>query len=152
MSLSIVVCFLLWLEVGIVTDFLNEIDTIRVGGQTADQAAVTVLQGVLIGLFSYHAYDEGERYFRWINQEFDSKEVAFSVKIGLLGAAGFIFSITLPDLVQNNAEFVVMQTGGASVTLGYILMHLEISNWRLWNELPIILAGGIFAAGPVFVM
>lgn len=69
-----------------------------------------------------------------------------------LGFAGFFLSIAIPNYVRSNAEFVVMQVGGATLTLGYGLIHLEISTWKLINELPAISAGIIFAVGPMVVM
>ncbi|MCU4744611.1 hypothetical protein [Natronoglomus mannanivorans] len=63
------------------------------------------------------------------------------MKIGVMTLVGIVIGLVIPQVVETHADYVVIQTGGAVILLGYALIHVEIRSWKLMNEFPVLLAG-----------
>ncbi|NUB91118.1 hypothetical protein HT576_08800 [Haloterrigena sp. SYSU A121-1] len=134
-----------------VTGMLRSLDTTTVGyGMTLGEVFIAALQGVIVGIFGWKLFSQGDTYFAVGNSSFDTKETAFLVKIGVMTLVGIVFGLVIPQVVETHAEYVVIQTGGAVILLGYALIHVEIRNWKLLNELPVLLAGLLLVYVPHF--
>ena len=140
---------LIYFEVRFVIALLENLDAAVLAYEiTLSEFVLSALQGVILGLLGWRLFSQGDRYFAFINGLFDTKETAVLVKIGLMTGVGILLGLIVPHVVEQNVEFVVLQVGSTVLLLGYVLVHLEIQNWKLWNELPVLLASFLLAVAP----
>lgn len=140
---------LIYLEVRVVIGLLENLDAAVLAYEiTLSEFVLSALQGVILGLLGWRLFSQGDRYFAFINNIFDTKETAVLVKIGLMTGVGVLLGLIVPHVVEQNVEFVVLQVGSTVLLLGYVLVHLEIQNWKLWNEFPVLLASFLLAVAP----
>lgn len=131
-------------DIRVVTDLFRAVDSIGVAyGYELEEIFVAAIQGVVIGIVGGSLYSQGDRYFAFLTKSFDTKETAFAVKIGVMTLLGIVVGLVIPDLIDRHVEFVVVQTTGIVTVFGYTLVHTEMVNWRIANELPVLLAGGV---------
>lgn len=134
-----------------VTGILRSLDTTKLGyGITLGEVCIAALQGIIVGMFGWRLFSQGDTYFAAGNSSFDTKETAFLMKIGVMTLVGIVIGLVVPQVVEAHADYVVIQTGGAVILLGYALIHVEIRNWKLMNELPVLLAGLLLVYVPFF--
>lgn len=139
----------IYIDVQLFIQLFKSLDTVvLLYGITLSEFVLAALQGVVLGLLGRRLFSQGDRYFVFINGLFDTKETAVLVKVGLMTGVGIALGLVLPHIVEQNADFVVLQGGGAVILLGYVLVHLEIQNWKLLNEFPVLLASGLLVIVP----
>jgi hypothetical protein len=137
------------LQIRAVTDFLYQLDYLPMAyGYDFSQTLIAAFQGIVIGMSGGWIYSQGDRYFAFLTDSYDTKETALIVRIGLMTLLGIGVGLVLPDLVRRYFEFVVVQTTGIVVITGYRLIHTEIIHWRIENELPVLVAGFILVVAP----
>lgn len=138
-------------DIKFVTTWLQRLDTVVFAyGITFGEVVIAALQGVIIGMIGWRLFSHGDRYFKTVTSDFAGKEMAFIMKIGVMTLVGVLIGLVIPEVVESYAEYVVLQTSGIVILLGYALIHVEIQNWRFWNELPVIMASGLLTAVPIF--
>lgn len=136
------ISFCIYAEIRLVTEMLRSLDTTTFGyGITLGEVFIAALQGIIVGIFGWKLFSQGDKYFAAGNSSFDTKETAFLMKIGVMTLVGIVIGLVIPQIVETHADYVVIQTGGAVILFGYILIHMEIRNWKLMNEFPVLLAG-----------
>lgn len=96
-------------------------------------------------------FSQGESYFSFITDEFDSKEMAILAKFGLMTVIGIFGGLYLPRFLRDRMEFVTLQTLGLVILAAYIVIHYEIVEWKLSNEKTILGTGLVLAFGPQII-
>ena len=96
-------------------------------------------------------FSQGDSFFAFGTDSFNTKEVAVLVRVGLMTLLGILGGLLVPDIIYSYAEFVVVQTFGLVIIIGYSLVHTDIINWKIGNELPVIIAGIILVGFPFVV-
>lgn len=140
---------LIYIDIRLFTELLKSLDTVALAyGITLSEFVLVSLQGVVLGLFGRKLFNQGDRYFTFIDEMFDTKETAILVRIGLMTSVSVVLGLVIPHVIKQSADFVVLQGGGAVILLGYVLVHLEIQNWKLSNEFPVLLASFLLAVVP----
>ncbi|WP_226005983.1 hypothetical protein [Natrinema salinisoli] len=140
----------IYAEIRLITGMLRSLDTTTFAyGMRLGEIFIAALQGIIVGIFGWKLFSQGDTYFAVGTSSFDTKETAFLVKIGVMTLVGVVIGLVIPSIVETYAEYVVIQTGGAVILLGYALIHIEIQNWKALNELPVLLAGFLLAYVPV---
>lgn len=135
----------------LITDFLYALDRTHVtNSYTTGEVVLSALEGIVMSILGGHLYSQGDTYFAAITESYNSKETAFLIRIGLITCLGLAVGLFIPEYIYENAEFVVVQSFGGVVLLGYFLIHEEIVGWRLSNEMPVLVAGFLLIAGPMF--
>jgi hypothetical protein len=146
---SVLLCSAIHFEIRLITDLLKGLDTTVVVGEfTFGQILISAFKSILVGIIGGFLYSQGDSFFAFADTEFDSKERAFLVKIGLMSVFGVIISLFLPGIIRNYTDYVVVQMFGMVFVTGYFLIHSEISDWRLLNELPVLVAGTLLFTVP----
>jgi FtsH-binding integral membrane protein len=146
---SLIISFFIYTEIVFVTSFLVSLDNTEVAYEfTISEILVAALQGIIIGMVGGKLYSYGDTYFKFITESFDTKEVTFLARVGVMTVVGIVIGLVIPELVERHADYVAVQMTGVVVVVGYLLIHLEIGNWRLWNEAPVLLAGFLLAVVP----
>lgn len=137
-------------EIRFVTSFLSSLDNAEVAyDYTVSEILISALQGIVMGMIGGRLYSQGDSYFAFITDSFDTKETTFMARVGVMTLIGILVGLVIPEIVTQNADYIAVQAGGAVVFVGYILIHSEISNWRLWNEAPVVTAGFLLAVVPL---
>ena len=135
-----------------ITGLLHSLDgTVIPGGYTLDELLISAFQGSIIAILGNWMYSQGDSFFAFGTDSFNTKEVAVLVRVGLMTLLGVLGGLVVPDLIHSYAEFVVIQTSGLVILIGYFLVHTDIVNWKISNELPVIFAGVILAGFPFVV-
>lgn len=131
-------------DIRLATDLFSDLDSVGIAyGYELDEIFVAAIQGIVISILGGHLYSQGDRHFAFLTKSFDTKETAVLVKVGLMTLLGIAVGLVIPDLVDQYVEYVVVQTTGIVTVFGYGLVHTEIVNWRIGNELPVLLAGSV---------
>lgn len=134
-----------------ITGLLHSLDGTVVLTYTVDELLISACQGSFIAILGNWMFSQGDSYFAFWTDSFDKKEVAVLVRVGLMTLLGVLGGLVVPDLIQIYAEFVVVQTFGVVILIGYGLVHSDIVNWKISNELPVIFAGVVLAGFPYVV-
>jgi cadmium resistance protein CadD (predicted permease) len=135
----------LYLDIGIVTSLLRATEE---AVSQLEWLVILGIQGILIGFAAELLYEEGDGYAKSASHLFGSKDRTLFFRIGVMTAiSGFITKI-VPPVLRNSTEFLVIQTTGAVIALGILLIHEELSGWNLRTELPALVAGGVLAVAP----
>lgn len=147
---TLVICFFIQAEIGFVTSYLASLDSAEIAyGFTVSEILIAAFQGVIVGMMGGKLYSHGDTYFKFITESFDTKETTFLARIGVMTVVGLIIGLIIPELVNRHADYVTVQMTGVVVLVGYLLIHMEIGNWRLMNEAPVLVAGLLLAIVPV---
>jgi hypothetical protein len=135
-----------------ITSFLHSLDGVVVGYEyTVDNILIAACQGSIIGILGNWIFSQGDSFFAFGTDSFNTKEVAVLVRVGLMTLLGIFGGLVVPDMIYSYAEFVVVQTLGLVILIGYSLVHTEIINWKMENEMPVLIAGIILAGFPFVV-
>lgn len=135
----------------IISFFASLDTTVVVAGLTLGQLLVGVFQGIVVGLIADRLYDSGDRYAKAITNSFDTKEKAFQARVVLMGAVGVFVGVVIPEFVNQYFEYRAIQLSGAIVCFGYVLLHIEVSEWNLSKEVVVVLSGFVLAFGPLLL-
>jgi len=128
-------------EIRLVTGMLRSLDHMTFQyGISLGEIVIAALQGIIVGMFGWKLFSQGNRFLKAFTRTFDGKEMAFLTKIGLMTVVGIVIGLFIPKVVETYADYVVVQTSGAVILLGYALIHIGIRNWKLLNELPVLIA------------
>lgn len=115
---------------------------------SSKQIVLHGVQGVLIGFVAEYLYVQGDSYAKAVSRQFSTKDRILAVRIGVMTVLSVIITRSVPTLIEAHTEFLVVQTSGAIVALGILLVHKGSSNWNLRTEWPGVLAGILLAIGP----
>lgn len=139
------VCVGLFLEIGVLTDALRTVEGAASG---LEWFVILAAQGVVIGLFAEYLYEQGDRYVKTDGNDFETKDQALLFRVGVMTVVSAGVTIAVPRLVEGATEYLVIQTIGAIIVLGIILVHLGTPEWDPWTEWPALVAGGLLAVIP----
>jgi len=135
-----------------ITGLLHSLDgTVVLAGYTVDELLISACQGSFIGILGSWTFSQGDSFFAFWTDSFNTKEVAVLVRVGLMTVLGVLGGLVIPDLIHSYADFVVVQTFGLVILIGYSLVHTDIVDWKISNELPVIFAGFILVGFPFLV-
>lgn len=132
-----------------VTDWLASLDGVRLGSYTVGEVLVASLQGIVVGMIGGKLYASGSVHHRIVHGSVRRKESVVLIRLAFLTLLGILVGLVVPDLVYANAEYVVVQMTGVVLLIGYVLVHVEVVNWRLAHELPVVVACVLLAAVPL---
>ncbi|WP_076147125.1 hypothetical protein [Natrinema saccharevitans] len=135
----------LYLEIGIVTETLRMIEVSLSGWSWL---AILGIQGVLIGFVAEFLYEQGDKYAKAASSRFGSKDRTLLFRIGVMTLASGVLTKIVPPALENVTEYLVVQTTGAIIALGILLVHEGTSDWNTRTEWPAIAAGIILAFVP----
>ncbi|GAB3040041.1 hypothetical protein [Natronobiforma cellulositropha] len=135
---SVLTTFGLYFEIRTVSSILQLME-----GALSGWGWVVILgiQGVLIGFVAELLYDQGDEYAKSASHLFGSKDRTLFFRIGVMTMISGIITKIVPPLLENSTEYLVLQTAGAVVVLGILLIHQGISDWNVRTEWPAIAAG-----------
>lgn len=149
---SLAILFFIALDVDPVISLLHWLDYTSLGaGYTTADVLISILQVTLIGFLGAALFSQGESYFSFITDEFDSKERAILAKFGLMTVIGIFGGLYLPRFLRERIEFVTLQTLGLVILAAYIVIHYEIVKWKLSNEKTILGTGLVLVFGPLMI-
>jgi len=143
----------IWLDIQLITGILFSLDNVEVAyGYNIDQILISAIQGVVLSIIGSLMFTQGDPYFAFLTSSFDTKEVTFIVRVGLMTLIGIAVTLVIPDLIYRHAELVVVQTLGGIFLIGYVMIHNDIENWKLLNEAPVLVAALILVSAPFLWM
>lgn len=141
-----------YLGIYFMTSLLRSLDgVVVIADYTVDNILIAACQGSIIGILGNWMFSQGDSFFAFGTDSFNTKEVAVLVRVGLMTLLGVLGGLVVPDIIYSYAEFVVVQTFGLVILIGYFLVHTEIINWKIGNELPVVIAGAILAGFPFVI-
>lgn len=151
-AISIILSVGLHADFQLITNIWLSIDNITVTNRmTLSELLIESVNGVVVGILGYYLYDSNQRYYKFVDGKFDSKETALIVKVGLMTIIGVVLSRFIPSLVSQNTVYPTLQTLGIVILLGYLSLHLEIDNWKLENELPVLIGSLLLIITPILM-
>ena len=106
------------------------------------------IQGVLIGFVAELLYKQDDGYAKAASYRFGSKDRVLLFRIGVMTVVSGIITQVVPVMVEGLTEFLIVQTTGAVIALGIMLVHTGSRDWNPGTEWPAIAAGTIFAVVP----
>lgn len=143
----------IWMDIRFVTGILYSLDNVEVSaGYNIDQILIAAIQGIVLSIIGSLMFTQGDSYFAFLTSSFDTKEMTFIVRVGVMTLIGIAVTLVIPDLIYRHAELVVIQTLGGVFLIGYVMIHNDIKNWKLLNEAPVLAAGLILVAAPFLWM
>lgn len=146
LAISLIVCVGLYYDLGPVTDLLKSFEGTATGIQWI---VILAIQGVLIGFAAEFVYEQGDRYAKTGDStDFGSKDKILLARVGMMTVISATVTILAPSMIRSLAEYFVIQTAGATILLGIVLVHLGSSKWNPSTEWPALLAGGLLALAP----
>jgi len=140
--------FGLYLNLTAVTSALQMIETMLTG---LDWIVMLGIQGVLIGFVAEYLYEQGDRYAKSGSYRFSSKDRILLFRIGVMTIFSGFITVIVPPIVESATQFLVIQTFGAIIVLGIMLVHMSSRDWNTATEWPAIVAGMILAIVPSIV-
>lgn len=135
----------LYFNSGLATSILRTIEGAASG---VDWLVLLGIQGVLIGFVAESLYEQGDEYAKAASHLFGSKDRTLLFRIGVMSVVSGIITKVVPAVLEHATEYLVIQTGGAVITLGILLVHRGSRNWNARTEWPAIVAGMILAIVP----
>jgi hypothetical protein len=145
MTVSLLFGIGLHFRIGFVISLLK---TIESATSRFDWVVILGIQGVLIGFIAESLYEQGDRYAKSASHLFGSKDRTLVFRVGLMTIVSAIITKVVPAVLENVTEYLVIQTIGAVLALGIMLVHTGSSNWKAQTEWPAIVAGTVVAVLP----
>lgn len=139
------VCASLYFDIGPFTDALRTLEGSAAG---LEWFVILAIQGTVIGFVAEFLYEQGDRYVKVGDNEFDTKDRALGFRIGAMTAVSAIVTVAVPRFVEAATEYLVIQTFGAVIVLGILLVHLGSPEWDPLTEWPALTAGVMLAVAP----
>jgi hypothetical protein len=140
--LAIIIGVPIMLEIPVILDLFRAVDQI----QYSVLLVGTVCKGMAGGMVTHYAYSTTDRSFK-IAEGMKSKEDAVKVVVAVSLAVGFLIGPGIDRLISN-LELVVVQGGTLALLSAFLYLHLLISDWKLENEWPHVLAGLFVLTAP----
>lgn len=122
--------------------------TIEGAASGLDWLVILGIQGVLIGFVAESLYEQGDGYAKAASHLFGSKDRTLFFRVGVMTVVSGIITKVVPAILEHATEYLVIQTGGAVITLGILLVHRGSRDWNARTEWPAIVAGTILAIAP----
>jgi hypothetical protein len=107
----------------------------------------SVFKGIVGGLITTLAYTVEETSFK-IQDAMQTKEKAMGFILVLTLLVGFGVNFIAPEIIQE-LQVPSLQLLGFIFVLALIFVHLLVDNWRLKNEWPHLLGGGLVIIAPL---
>ncbi|AWB28442.1 hypothetical protein [Halococcoides cellulosivorans] len=145
LAAAIILCLILYFDIGPLTDTLRSLEAAASGFQWV---VILAIQGVLIGFVAEYLYEQGDEYAKVGSNEFDSKDKTLVARVGIMTGVSAVITLAVPNVVRTAAEYLVIQTVGAVIVLGILLVHESSSDWNPKTELPGLVAGLLLAVAP----
>lgn len=111
-------------------------------------AVMLGIQGVMIGFVAELLYKQGDGYAKSGSYQFGSKDRILLFRIGVMTVVTAIITKVVPIVVEGLTQFLIIQTTGAVIALGIMLVHTGSKDWNPGTEWPAIVAGVILAVVP----
>lgn len=133
-------------DLGPVTTVLRSLE----GAASSLEWVVTLaLQGIVIGFAGEKFYEQGDKYAKTGGtNSMDTKDTTLGYRVGVMTAVSAIVTIVVPIIIKKFTEYLVIQTFGAVILLGILLVHEGSSEWNRSTEWPALVAGGLLAVAP----
>lgn len=138
LTTSLVISLGLYLKIGLISSLLLTIEGAASG---FDWLVVLGIQGVLIGFVAESLYEHGDRYAKSASHLFGSKDRTLFFRIGVMTVVSGMITKIAPTILESATEYLVIQTTGAVIALGILLVHRNSSDWNPRTEWPAIVAG-----------
>jgi len=148
LSASVLAALGLYLEIEITYSVLQAIE--RVSSRWS-WVIILGIQGVLIGFVAEFLYEQGDGYAKSTSHLFTSKDQTLLFRVGAMTLVSGVITKVVPPLLENATEFLFIQTTGAVIALGILLVHIGSSDWNPLTEWPAITAGTLLAIVPSLV-
>jgi len=135
----------IYLELEIVNSTLQIIESSISGWSWI---AILGIQGVLIGFGAEFLYEQGDGYAKSAGHLFGSKDRTLFFRVGVMTAVSGVMTKVIPPVLRAHTEYLTLQSAGAVITLGIMLVHTGSSDWNPETEWPAIVAGTLLAISP----
>jgi len=145
LAAAIVICASLYFDIILLTDALRSLER---AASRLQWIVILAIQGVLIGFVAEYLYEQGDGYAKVGSNEFDSKDKTLAARVGIMTGVSAVITLAVPSAVRSVAEYLVIQTVGAVIVLGILLVHESSSDWNPETEWPALAAGVLLAAAP----
>ncbi|AWB28362.1 hypothetical protein [Halococcoides cellulosivorans] len=145
LGISILAAGSLFFDIGVVHSLLQDIESHL---SPWDWLVILGIQGILIGFVADLFYEQGNGYVKIASDLFGSKDRTLLFRVGIMTVVSGIITIVVPTVLRAVTELLVIQTTGAVILLGIVLIHMEIRDWNARTEWPAIVAGGVLAIAP----
>jgi len=149
LGVSVLAAVSLYFDIGMIHSFLWNLESYL---SPLDWIAILGIQGVLIGFVAEFFYEQGDGYAKVLNDLFGSKDRTLLFRVGIMTVVSGIITVVVPTVLRAVTEFLIIQTTGAVILLGIVLIHVEIRDWNARTEWPAIVAGGLLAIAPSLVI
>ncbi|ACV12076.1 hypothetical protein Huta_1907 [Halorhabdus utahensis DSM 12940] len=149
LGISVLAAVSLYFDIGLIHSFLRNIESYL---SPLDWMVILGIQGVLIGFVAEFFYEQGDGYAKVVNDLFGSKDQTLLFRVGIMTVVSGIITMVVPTVLRAVTEFLIIQTTGAVILLGIVLIHVEIRDWNAKTEWPAIVAGGLLAIVPSLVI
>lgn len=147
---SIVIGVAIFIEIGIVTEFLWGLESVNITTNISLQTVlISCIQGIFVGGVSLFCYESGDSYVKVMSNYFGNKESEYAFSLLGLTALGLIVGVAIPIAVEQVLDFPVLQLLGFVLIAGPLLTHAKISNWDILKEWPLILSGAVLLFVPM---
>lgn len=104
---------------------------------TVEFLIATALEGLIITSLGLLVYSTGFRFFKSIDNEFDSKETAQVTVVIFLIAAGILGNPLLEILRQTLSQLQLIQQFGFLIISSRWVVNSMVNNWRFDDSLSI---------------
>jgi len=135
----------LYLENAIVTSVFRLTEGIFAGWSWVVMLGI---QGALIGFVAEVLYEQGDGYAKSGSYRFGSKDRILLFRIGVMTVISGIITKIVPPVLESATQYFIIQTTGAVIALGILLVHTGSRDWNKATEWPAIVAGAILAVMP----
>lgn len=142
LGVGIFVAAAFFLEITPVTSLFERLD-----GSWVSQLIEAAFKGVIGGLITTFAYTAGDTSFK-VGNDMVTKERAMLVVLAVTVGVGFGVEFLAPNIIDSLA-FQTLQLAGLVFLFALIFVHLLVRTWRLENEWPHVLAGGLVVLPPM---
>jgi hypothetical protein len=142
---SIIWTLALVFDVGVLRAVFGQVEIMVSGVQGL---VLLGIQGVLIGFAAEFLHEQDDTYAKTLSDQFQSKDHILLVRVGFMTAISAIVTQIVPPLLEGITEYLVIQTAGATLLLGILLVHRGSRNWNPLTEWPALLAGLLLAVTP----
>ena len=134
-----------YFEVGVVMEMVQAAELFVTGWEWLVMLSI---QGVLTGIAAELLYEQGDGYAKTLSTLFGSKDRTLLVRVGVMTGVVAVITHLVPSIVGQATTYPVLQTTGAIISLGIIMIHLGSTDWNPSTEWPALLAGAILALAP----
>lgn len=145
LTTSILVSLGLYFNIHSIALFLHTIERGLAGWKWL---VILGIQGVLIGYAAELLYEQDDGYAKSGSHLFASKDRTFFFRVVVMTLVSGIITKFVPFFLNRATEYPIIQTVGAVITSGILLVHQGSSDWNARTEWPGILAGLILAMAP----